>query len=315
MKRTDTHRPSVINPADYEYVAFDHAKIENLGDCDYILAQRAIKEAHMKRTGGTYSGHDHGGNCGICGNANAIYTATFYHAPSNSYLRVGQDCAEKLDMSGLDWNEFRKTVGNALEARAGKKKAQALLEEAGCSEAWAISLAERPACDCFGHGSDFYQLLHSNQCERNYAAETTIKDIVANVVKYGNLSEPKANYLKVLVDQIKNRPALAAKYAAEAAAAAPCPTGRVVITGTVLKVKEFASAFGSRYSRYAEPATVYKIIVKDDSGFRVYGTRPSGIQAERGDRLTFTATVEPSKDDAKFGFYKRPAKAAALPKA
>lgn len=313
MKRTDTHRPSAINPADYEFVAFDHVKIETLGDCDYILMQRAIINAHMKRTGGTYSLHAHGGNCMICGNANAVYTALFFHALTNSYVRAGQDCTDKLEMSGLDWNEFRKNIGNDLAAKAGKKKAQALLEQAGILEAWAVSLAERPACEC-PNGPDGW---HTSQCERGYKAESTIKDIVANVVKYGNLSGPKANYLKVLLDQIKNRPAIAAARAAEMEAAAPCPTGRIVITGTVLTVKEVVSTFQSgnrRFfsGRHSEPDTTFKILVRDDSGFKVWGTRPAGTEAVRGSRLKFTATVEPSRDDAKFGFYKRPAKAELL---
>jgi hypothetical protein len=52
------------------------------------------------------------------------------------------------------------------------------------------------------------------------------------------------------------------------------------------------------------------MLVKDDRGFRVYGTVPGDIiGVANGDRVRFDAAVEPSKDDPKFGFYKRPTKA------
>jgi hypothetical protein len=92
------------------------------------------------------------------------------------------------------------------------------------------------------------------------------------------------------------------------------------------------------------------MLVKDDRGFKVWGSIPSCLQLfdievseeieadhverirnnghdvkhvdgkwilttqqqrslDKGDRVRFTATVTPSNDDAKFGFYKRPTKA------
>ena len=82
---------------------------------------------------------------------------------------------------------------------------------------------------------------------------------------------------------------------ATAATAAPVPTGTVEIEGTIKTVK-FVEAYGS-----------YKIKVVSDAGWSVWGTLPRAIdRAEVGDRVRFTATVEPSKDDATFGFFKRP---------
>ena len=46
-----------------------------------------------------------------------------------------------------------------------------------------------------------------------------------------------------------------------------------------------------------------KSLVKDDSGFKVFGTVPSSIsRVSKADVVEFTATLEPSKDDPKFGF-------------
>jgi hypothetical protein len=97
---------------------------------------------------------------------------------------------------------------------------------------------------------------------------------------------------------------LEAKWAAEAEIAAPVPTGRVAVKGKVLMTKTVDG--------YAYNTLVYKMLVKDDSGFKVFGTVPSSIsRVSKGDVVEFTATLEPSKDDPKFGFYKRPSKAVA----
>ena len=52
--------------------------------------------------------------------------------------------------------------------------------------------------------------------------------------------------------------------------------------------------------------TIPKAVIKLDSGHRIYGTLPRGVSAEKGIEIEFTATVEPSKTDNSFGFYKRP---------
>lgn len=80
----------------------------------------------------------------------------------------------------------------------------------------------------------------------------------------------------------------------------PVIEGRIVITGKVLSVKWTSSQFGE----------VCRMIVLDDRGFKVWGTRPAALEAQAGDRVTLTATVKVSEDDPTFGFYSRPAKAA-----
>ncbi len=300
MKRTDIHRPSAIKPEEYVFVAFDYIKIGESGnilaDCAYLQEQRSVKAAHMAQTGGKYSTHEHGGNCMVCGSVNAIYTATFYHALTNSYVRVGSDCTEKLDSSSgfsdSAFNAFRKAVHNALEYRAGKNKAAAILEAAGLSAAWELYSVTIPAIrqemqkqfDADGimrHGSIPYE-------------ELTIEDMVSKLVKYGSISDKATAFIGTLLTKITDRPALEANKVAERESAADCPTGRIEITGTVLGFKEQESGFGISV----------KALIQADSGFKVYGSAFSGI--EKGSRVTFTATVTPSDTDSKFGFFKRP---------
>lgn len=121
-------------------------------------------------------------------------------------------------------------------------------------------------------------------------------------------------------------------------AASPAPSGRVAVTGEIVSAKATENDFG----------TAYKILVKDDAGFKVWVSIPSAQRGEaydlfwgqvedagyslrdfgpdcwflgttdgkftgvKGRRITFTATLEPSKDDAAFAFGSRPTKGAWL---
>lgn len=281
--RTDTHRPSAIVPDDYVFVACAYLKIENLGDAFFLQEQRELIQAHMARTGGAYSRHEHGGNCHVCGSVNLIYSIVYYHEPSNSYIRVGEDCAQKLDMGGQrEINRFRAAVHDALEAKAGKAKAKAILNEARIPEAWEIY----EATDRTGFRFE----------------ENTITDIVGKLVKYGSVSVAQGEFVHRLLDKIHNRAHIEAQRKLEADAAAPCPTGRVVVTGTILSIKGQDSPWGF----------VNKMLVRDDSGFKVWVTCPAQAEGQRGSKVTFTATIEPSRDDPKFGFGRRPAKLAII---
>jgi hypothetical protein len=91
-----------------------------------------------------------------------------------------------------------------------------------------------------------------------------------------------------------------AERAAERANAEPVITGfGLVITGEVLSVKLHENKYGVKLV----------MTVKDDRGFRVWGTVPQSIaNIERGQRVTFQANVERpvDGDDETFGFFKRP---------
>src|SRR4029077_14660378 len=124
--RTDIHRPSEIVPADYEFIGCElvPGPFGPMG----IPGERERIQSHMKRTGGHYSKHEHGGNCHICGSVNLVYSILYYHAKSNSYIRMGEDCARKLDFGGTaEMNIFRKAVREQMEIAKGKAKAQRIL--------------------------------------------------------------------------------------------------------------------------------------------------------------------------------------------
>ena len=281
LKRQDVHRPSVVVPADYEFVAYTYLKVDEVGP-EFLMAERMRLRDHMDRTGGRYSQHEHGGSCHLCG-AHALYMAAFYHPKSNAYVKVGLECAEKLDLDPGEGELFRAKVKNAREAQAGKKKAQALLADWGVPEAWAMVYEP------------------TDQPDRD---RMTMADMLDRLVRYGNLSDKQVNFLKVLVQRAKDKPARQAAQKMEADAAKPVPVSdkRWKVVGEVVSVKKVDTAFG----------TFLKMLVKNADGWKVWGTVPSDLVAERGATVEFMARVEPSKDDPKFGFFSRPTKAMVL---
>lgn len=122
------------------------------------------------------------------------------------------------------------------------------------------------------------------------------------------------------------------------AAATPAPSGRTVVTGEIVSTRVNETEYG----------VTRKILVKADEGYKVWVSIPSKqseeafyeflgqIEAEgksrydfgpecyflgtqdgkyagvKGRRITFTATLEPSRDDVAFAFGSRPAKGAWL---
>lgn len=86
-------------------------------------------------------------------------------------------------------------------------------------------------------------------------------------------------------------------------------SGRYAIEGEILSVKEEIDPY-----KYFE-AYIYKILVKQDNGLKVWGSLPASLRdgsepdEYKGRRIAFTAAFEPSNDDPTFGFYKRPTKA------
>lgn len=283
MNRTDIHRPSVIKVDEYEYVGQEYIKIECPGDCAALMAMRKYIQEHMTRTGGHYSTHAHGGNCHICGNVNALYTILFRHTPTNVYVRAGVECADKLGWGGDD--SFRRNVEDYRKNVAGKKKAQTTLADLSASLAWEI---------------------YTKSSETKTRDENKITDMVSNLVKYGSfVSEKQSGFLLQLVARQvtplhgPSKPTQderAAQWAAEKEAAAPCPTGRVTVTGKVIKTRDEEGPYGHSV----------KMLVKAEAGYMVWATAPGAYTIERGDTVTFTATLSPSNDDPKFGFGSRP---------
>lgn len=321
MARKDIHRPSAITPEDYAFVGVEYDRIQEMGYIHLLASQREVIRQHMARTGGTYSAHEHKGNCHVCG-AHCIYTALFHHAKTNVYIRTGFDCAAKLDMG--DESLFRRckeAVDVARKAKAGKLKAQGVLEQHGLSNAYQIWLMETdfPAfTKMLGFSSTTPTGILSDYAEdnglevaslliairdleninpnRDRKEERIVADIVSKLVQYGSLSARQIEFLQKLMTQITDRPAAEIKKQVEKESAPDVPEGRLTLECEILSFKEQDSQFGM----------VTKMLVKAAAGFKLWGTCPRSMNANRGDKIELTATVTRSDRDSKFGFFSRP---------
>lgn len=280
MVRTDIHRPGAIVPADYDYVAVAYMRVEDIGDAIFLRLERERLAAHMEKTGGQYSAHDHGGNCHICG-AHCVYMVVFHHRPSNAYIKTGFDCADHMEWDDGVGESFRKKVRAALEQKAGVRKAKATLEAGGIDLAWKV----------FSDGLEGRD-------------EATICDMVEKLVRYGSLSDKQMDFLRVLIDRVEQRPARAARIAAEREAAKPVPAadGRVKVEGRVISIKK------------ADPRDQFpsdRMLVKHADGWVVFGTIPASIRngVTVGAAVAFEAVVKAKEGDPKFGYFSRPTKA------
>lgn len=231
MTRTDIHRPSAINPEDYEFVAVKYIGNSERGE-ETTIGSRQIIAQHILRTGGRYSGHEHGGTCHVCG-ANALYLAVWYHEKTNTYICTGEECADKMDLLGADFQAVRKQVKRDKAYRTGRAKAERVLTERNMQDVWAIYSAT---------ARDDFQF-----------EERTIADIVSKLVQYGDLSEKQWAFVEKLVTQISERGQKKAKRDALHAQDASISQHvgnvgeRITIEGTVFFRASFDGVYGTTY--------------------------------------------------------------------
>ena len=283
-KRTDIHRPSVINGEDYEFVVVEPMMkpgtlwIDEFHDVDYVVLARQIKEDHMADTGGQMASHNHGGSCHICG-AWANDLVLWYHKKSNEYILSGETCAENMEGFSLaDFQRCKEASRLARESardeyyyKAGKKRAYAILED-------------RDMLDALESGDDI------------------VRDMIRRLIRNGALSDKQWNFMGSLIGSEEDRMKQQAKWAEEKAAALPVPEfdGRTTVEMTVLKTKG---------PEEDDMYPTWKMILKHDDGWMLMGSIPSSIDPQRGDRVRLDARIKISDRDPKFGFFSRPTKA------
>lgn len=204
---------------------------------------------------------------------------------------TGKDLSAEFDLEDIRRQKARR-AGEAAMEREAKAKA---------------ALAQHDLMVCWEIAKEYRADTTERVWDRKEAARSTIHDIVNKLVKYGSISDKQAAYLRSQVNYLKSHEAIVAQRAAEKAAAADCPAGRVQFSGTVVSRKLQETQWG----------TCVKWVVKSDAGYCVYVTAPANAQCgewvdgewvdrSKGLRVEMIATLEPSKDDPKFGFGKRP---------
>lgn len=286
--RTDIHRPTEMDPADYEYVATGYNHIDGMpgwvatmGDYGLQLSRWIAATDRLDR--GTFQCH----HCG----ARMNYFAILRHLPTGDAVVVGETCLDnRFELeSKAEFTRLRKTAQLGREQQRIKTAARECL--ASLEHRSVAAILERDvdlaAVGFSGSGAEF------------------VADVRRKLWKYGSISPNQAAAVgRVLAQAIAPiRPPEPEPTMVDA------PSGRVTIQGKAVHFKE-------QYSDYGVTVKMMVIVTVDGGQWKGWVSVPSSIsEVERGDTVELTAAWTPSNDDASFAFGSRPTKASILTKA
>jgi len=292
-QRTDTHKPSLLDPSEYTFVsafyqgsstAMMKCYDEEMAECYYpaVESEPVFNGNHANKC-----------TCDHCGAAFA-HGVLFRHVPTGELIHVGHICASN-------------TVGLPSRAAALRKRAeQAQAEENERQK------RHEAATQWASENTDVVEFLAKYSVEVKDAGRRShpfLDDMVRSLYKWGTLFPNQANAVRKFIAN-ENKP----KPAPEPEPTTPLIEGRREITGTVVSTKWQNSMYGE----------TLKMLVREADGNKVWGTVPSSItdagylvmssqdDALKGKTVTFTAKVERSADDEHFGFFSRPTKASVI---
>ena len=321
-QRTDKFRPSVIDPSKFVLVSQHYLgpigeDLENSGICEEMAEeQRNLEEHQAAHPGFTVAGHKWPGQCDCCG-ARYLWGSTFHTAESNTYISIGCICAGKLNLGDPNaMKSFREQV-NTWKIHAERvTAARKFAAENGITAALDLYLSNAKADP---------QLSEYDRFPHN-----TIVDMMGKLVRWGNISEKQVAFAIKLLQQIADQPLKLAEREAREANRKPIPAfiKRATVEGVIVSAKYEEGGYTSQ--GFYKPSAV-KIVVEHVDGWKVWGTAAGELtdairefsnksyldgdeQAAllKGKRVKFDARITVSDNDSKFGFFKRPTKAAIL---
>lgn len=282
--------------------------IYDLGD--KTSAEQAKRDLHATHAP---IGSGYMGKCGHCGQ-NIRYAALLFRKDVGETIFVGEQCLDNR-FEGTH-QQFRELHEAAAVARAKKRLLNGFLE--ACEKVPALAYATYARNIAEGIG------------QHDLWAIETMGDIAYRARKHGRISPKQEVFVEKLVDGLEATWKKIQAQEAQDAAAADVPDfhgKRAQITGTVLSIKTRDGGYG--------PVT--KMLVRHEDGWKVWGSVPTSIvdaaydqwkeglpedanvwdygpdcwhETLKGQQVTFTAKVEVSDNDPKFGFFKRPTAAA-----
>lgn len=310
--RIDIHRPTTVDPGAYDYCGAFYVGPSTWmaeayrGDrpndelADILGVPVGTVDVLDYLVEGNFKSK---GTCDHCG-ARFHHGVFMWFRPRHEVIAVGHTCA---------YETF------SLDSRAALLRKRAEKAHKVAREAEAI----RVKADAF-KAAHAAEVAHLEEFSVEHEGWKPYGDFYADVLRridrYGDVSEKTIEAVRRgMVRDPEMRARRLAEMAEVKATGVKVPERRLVITGEVLSVKWKDSYYGG----------AFKMLVKDDRGFKVWGTRPDSLAAsifhfmvedgvdewankpevKPGDRIRFTAACEPSKDDDYFGFFKRPTKA------
>jgi hypothetical protein len=276
--RTDPHAKKNIVPEDYEMITPFYR-----GTSDDMLAEYESSNSRWEQALEDEPHFD--GNfenkqtCDICG-ARFTYGVAYRHKPTGEIINIGHDCASNSLFPGATSVEHAKKLA-AERTKSAKTEAANKIYRAEV-------LSENPELE---------------------EAFKTEHHIVEDIRRRFYGSKPQLSPKQIaLVLKIAREERERAENPPEPEITSDVITGsKVPIQGKILSTKWQESQYGS----------TLKMLVRDDRGFKVWGSVPSkvldsvnGSEDLKGRHVSFTAgTIDVSQDDSTFGFFKRPTKA------
>lgn len=284
--RNDEHRPATMNPEHYRYLGWiyqgsSEAILQTLGhahrDPEFIN-HIDLQEDEKLNQGNWFTV----GTCDHCG-ARFGWGNVYEYTPTGEKVVVGWQCAKKFNM----------TSHMELKQREAERRAEAYRKRQKINAAEAKYREEN-------------WLIARILDAADPAQNSFLADLRSKLHEYGSLTERQgaAAIASVIKDYLYQK--AKAEREANQTEAQDVPEGKgLEVTGVIIS---------TRYqdSKYAYGVSELKMLVQDDRGFRVWGTMPTSLEndgADRQSRIKFTANLEPSDDDPKFGFFKKPRKA------
>lgn len=273
MTRTDVHAPAHLVIEDYDYLgSFDL-------NSEYPHARMELMR-ELIAAGHTFASIHPRGQCDHCG-TRIRYAAYMLHRPTGKVLTIGQTCLDnRFERATADFRKLQKQAQIDREAQ----RIKAAREEYAAAN------------------PDVYGYLTEQEHRSDF-----LNDMRRKLRQYGYLTDRQTDAVRRGIERDRQRQQEREEREANAESV---PEGRQRITGRIISTKTSDGPYGA----------IPKMLVEDDRGFRVFGTTPNEVfRAVNntmtpiiGLRVTFTATVEPSKDDRTFGFYKRPTRVEVL---
>jgi len=283
--REDIHRPSLLDPAEYDFIAAFYQ-----GDSPW-MAQSYKDE--MERYDEAVEDYDvFMGNyfmkatCDHCG-ASFNHGVLFLHTPSQELIHVGHICAAD-------------TVGLPDKAAAARRKAEKFhREEQAKAKRWEEGKAWRE------ENRDLVAWLEA-QPEQENDGRDFITAMKFALKQWGTLTYGQVRGIERWREGQKAREERTSEEQARKAKLENAPElveGRRPVAGVIVSTKWKDTPYGE----------VFKMLVEQADGNRVWGTMPRAIQDSgdnfKGESVVFNATVTRSKDDPHFGFFAKPTQA------
>lgn len=267
-KRVDVHRPSVINPGDYEYVSVSQRR-------------KAVKEGANPHSGGP------AGTCHHCGKW-IVWEVNYRHIPSGNLMTFGYICAGILDLTD---NRIDHEMVLLQRACANEKKK------------WEFENAARTRLEQFQvEHPDVFNYLNNLDPDSD---DRFLQSVRFNLQKWGNLWPNQIDAVRRVKAAKEARAIREAEEAAKLSTAPALQAGVQTIEGEIISTRWVQGFTGESVLKMlvlldngnkvfgTAPAKVRQHVNYVDD-------------AMKGLKVSFVAEVKPKIGEDHFGYYKSP---------